>query len=335
MHCKNFHSTIFLSCVLTHLALLYYRNVQSKVYQNYNTLYNFFFFHNNREFEGRPSAHESTATPRSSVLSLKSPDDKDEDFMSLLSSNNNMDAPSPTSSSLIVEHPTDNTDSISEFSARSGTSSPGMSLHSSTGIFEANENQAKQEPHIIISNGAEHLNGSLLPAINYANDGNNNNNNNIKLLNYFYNKIKEQYSVSADQKTALDKICQNYESKLLQHKLEIERLTALVKKIKSDGLEKYQTDSQKEINCLKDQIQCLEGDRARYIKDQADLKTTLERTRSDLDTTRSELEQHRARALKTLQEKEKLISELRSNSSVEADDTNAMELNLIRSVTKF
>lgn len=62
----------------------------------------------------------------------------------------------------------------------------------------------------------------------------------------------------------------------------------------------------------------------------------MEKTRSELNSVESELEQHRARALRTLQDRDKLIAELRNNSGAEMDDTSVLvELNQLRYLIFF
>lgn len=99
---------------------------------------------------------------------------------------------------------------------------------------------------------------------------------------------------------------------------------------KDELLDKQQTDHQKEMNVLKERLISLEAENTEFAKMLAETQATLERNRSDLTATRSELEQHRARALKTLQEKEKLIAELRGNATTGLDDATLMELNQLR-----
>lgn len=95
-------------------------------------------------------------------------------------------------------------------------------------------------------------------------------------------------------------------------------------------IDKQQTDYQKEINALKDKLQTFGIERIQFSKTITELQSNLERNRSELNLTRSELEQHRARALKTLQEKEKLITELRGNANSGLDEASTMELNQLR-----
>lgn len=99
---------------------------------------------------------------------------------------------------------------------------------------------------------------------------------------------------------------------------------------KDELLDKQQTDHQKEINLLKERLSRLESERTDVLKKLTETQSTLERNKSELNSTRSELEQHRARALKTLQDKEKLIAELRGNATTGLDDATLMELNQLR-----
>ncbi|XP_076635962.1 golgin A5 [Colletes latitarsis] len=99
---------------------------------------------------------------------------------------------------------------------------------------------------------------------------------------------------------------------------------------RNELLGKQETDHQKEIIVLNEKLQSLYTEKVQLSKQVIELQSALDRSRSELNSTRSDLEQHKARALKTLQEKEKLITELRSNESTGMDDTTIMELNQLR-----
>lgn len=99
---------------------------------------------------------------------------------------------------------------------------------------------------------------------------------------------------------------------------------------RNELLGKQETDHQKEIAVQNEKLQSLYTEKVQLSKQTVELQSALERTRLELNSTRSDLEQHKARALKTLQEKEKLIAELRSNESTGMDDTTIMELNQLR-----
>ena len=77
-------------------------------------------------------------------------------------------------------------------------------------------------------------------------------------------------------------------------------------------------------------LQSLYTEKVQLSKQVIELQSALERSRLELNSTRSDLEQHKARAFKTLQEKDKLIAELRCNESTGMDDITIMELNQLR-----
>lgn len=91
-----------------------------------------------------------------------------------------------------------------------------------------------------------------------------------------------------------------------------------------------QTDYQKEIVVLNENLKALEVEKLEQSKQIIDLQSIIDRNRQELNSIRSELEQHKARALKTLQEKEKLITELKSNAPTAMDEATIMELNQLK-----
>lgn len=97
----------------------------------------------------------------------------------------------------------------------------------------------------------------------------------------------------------------------------------------NEFLEK-QTDFQKEIVVLNEKLKTLEVEKLELSKQIIDLQSIIDRNRQELNSIRSELEQHKARALKTLQEKEKLITELKSNAPIAMDEAIIMELNQLK-----
>lgn len=99
---------------------------------------------------------------------------------------------------------------------------------------------------------------------------------------------------------------------------------------KNDLLSRQQTDHQKEINTLKEKLHTLVVEKRHCLREIADLKSALERGRLEIESTKSDLDQHKARASKILQEKEKLITELRSNCSSGFDESAAMEISQLR-----
>ena len=140
-------------------------------------------------------------------------------------------------------------------------------------------------------------------------------------------------------------IQQGYEYDVKQENIEINKLmnsphNKYIKKYlkevernleeRNELLGKQKTDHQKEIIVLNEKLQSLYAEKVQLSKQIIELQAALERSRSELNSTRSDLEQHKARALKTLQEKEKLIAELRCNESTGMDDITIMELNQLR-----
>lgn len=81
---------------------------------------------------------------------------------------------------------------------------------------------------------------------------------------------------------------------------------------------------------FQEQIDTLTREKEQLYKEISDLRSSLDRNRLELDSTRSDLEQHKARASKTLLEKEKLIAELKSNTTSGSDDVALMEMNQLR-----
>lgn len=98
----------------------------------------------------------------------------------------------------------------------------------------------------------------------------------------------------------------------------------------SELLGKQETDHQKEIVILNEKLKALEVEKLQQSKQIMDLQFVIDRNRQELNLVRSELEQHKARALKTLQEKEKLIVELKNNAPTAMDEVTIMELNQLK-----
>lgn len=98
----------------------------------------------------------------------------------------------------------------------------------------------------------------------------------------------------------------------------------------SELLGKQETDHQKEIIILNEKLKALEVEKLQQSKQIMDLQFVIDRNKQELNLIRSELEQHKARALKTLQEKEKLIAELKNNAPRAMDEVTIMELNQLK-----
>ncbi|CAK9826389.1 Golgin subfamily A member 5 [Anthophora retusa] len=228
----------------------------------------------------------------------------------------------PTPSSLMVEHPTDTTDSVSELSIHSGHSSPSL-MHTSVDVSDNHDYVNIKTDNLCKNEVINSLNNEL------------GNQTSGIALNNGQNIIREKSGV----------IQQEYEYDVKQENMELGRLTnsshnkyiqKYLKEVERNLEErnvllgKQETDHQKEIVVLNEKLQSLCTEKVQLSKQIVELQSALERSRLELNSTRSDLEQHKARALKTLQEKEKLIAELRCNESTGMDDTTIMELNQLR-----
>ncbi|XP_008545397.1 golgin-84 [Microplitis demolitor] len=220
-----------------------------------------------------------------------------------LISNSILNAPS-TPSSLSVEHSVDNKDFMSEYSAHSSRSSP-------------------EFPHTLVVD---------VPDVDYF----------PKSENYppdIYTKFSPDLIEADDLQNGLT------ENNVIENKLEtmkqFDDFTNENNKMTPEFIKKnyeeenklllqQNNNNKKEIEVLKEKLQLQETEVTQYVREISNLQSVLERNRLDLQSTREELERYRARALKTLQEKDKLIAELKySNSPVIADssDTELNQLN--------
>ncbi|XP_034196513.1 golgin A5 isoform X5 [Osmia lignaria lignaria] len=211
----------------------------------------------------------------------------------------------PTPSSLMVEHPTDTTDSISELSNHSDCSSSSP-MHTSVELpdnFNYDDVEIKNEVTDSVNNEPiENQSVGIVLDNGYNYESQQKNLEVNKLINSSSNKYIKRY---------LKEIERNLEER-------------------NELLGKQETDHQKEIIVLNEKLQSLNVEKMQLSKQVVELQFALERSRSELNSTRADLDQHKARALKTLQEKEKLIAELRCNESTGMDDTMIMELNQLR-----
>jgi len=142
-------------------------------------------------------------------------------------------------------------------------------------------------------------------------------------VSYSQPKVKSNYS----QTDNLDNLTDFLENKSVpKYMREMER--NLEKQ--NDLLGKQETDHQKEIIFLNEKLKALEAEKLEQSKQIIGLQFVIDRNRQELNSVRSELEQHKARALKTLQEKEKLIAELKSSAPTAMDEATIMELNQLK-----
>lgn len=261
--------------------------------------------------------------PNLSSLSMNSVASKDEELLTFLNtpgsspkkSATEIPMSSPTPSSLMVEHPTDSTDSVSELSTRSGSSSSPDLMHTSVDVPDDFNHDVNIGNDIIhkLNNGivGEHVSGITLD----------------KGQNVVERRSDAAQQGYEQEATEVAKLMNSSHNKHIRKYLkEVERNL----EERNELLGKQETDHQKEIAVQNEKLQSLYTEKLQLSKQTVELQSALERTRSELNSTRSDLEQHRARALKTLQEKEKLIAELRSNESTGMDDTTIMELNQLR-----
>ncbi|KAG8042213.1 hypothetical protein G9C98_000204 [Cotesia typhae] len=212
---------------------------------------------------------------------------------------------SSTRSSLSVEHSIDNKDVISEYSAASSRSSPDFRHTLIVNVpddefFPEPENSLPYTDYQQGQITTEELKNEVLPE-------------NIVIENKL-ETVKQMHDLTT---------VSNYDN------------CKTYKVIPNNGQEqeivlpKY-NDNQNEIQLLKEKLRSQEIEITQYAREISGLQIVLERNRIDLQSTREELERHRARALKTLQEKDKLIAELKnSNLPVVADSTN-MELDQLK-----
>ncbi|XP_043524697.1 golgin subfamily A member 5 isoform X2 [Frieseomelitta varia] len=230
----------------------------------------------------------------------------------------------PTPSSLMVEHPTDTTDSASDLSIHSGRSSPSF-MHTSVEVPDNlnlddvnvnNVNFSKNETNALNNEIMENQNSGVVL----------NNDHNVMMEKS--NIIQQGYEYDVKQENMeINKLMNSSHNKYIKKYLkEVERNL----EERNELLGKQKTDHQKEIIVLNEKLQSLYAEKVQLSKQIIELQAALERSRSELNSTRSDLEQHKARALKTLQEKEKLIAELRCNESTGMDDITIMELNQLR-----
>lgn len=146
-------------------------------------------------------------------------------------------------------------------------------------------------------------------------------------LNIFYPQLKYKTKLDNSKVDTLGDFTDSIENESIQKYIrEMER--NLEKQ--SELLGKQETDYQKEIIILNEKLKALEIEKLQQSKQIMDLQFVIDRNRQELNLITSELEQHKARALKTLQEKEKLIVELKNNAPIAMDEVTIMELNQLK-----
>ncbi|XP_076750580.1 golgin A5 isoform X1 [Xylocopa sonorina] len=222
-----------------------------------------------------------------------------------------------TPSSLLVEHPTDTTDSVSDLSIHSGCSSPSL-IHTSVDVPDnLNNDDVNVNDETFCKNDALHSVNTVMMENQIS--GTALNNEHAVQQEYEYDVKEENIEINKLMSSPHDQYIRKYLTKVEKSLEE-----------RNELLGKQETDHQKEIVVLNEKLQSLYMEKIQLSKQVAELQAAFERSKLELNSTRSDLEQHKARALKTLQEKEKLITELRSNESTGMDDTTIVELNQLR-----
>ncbi|KAL6264822.1 hypothetical protein P5V15_004917 [Pogonomyrmex californicus] len=233
-------------------------------------------------------------------------------------------SPSSTSS-LLVEHPTDTDSDLSIQSDRSPTP-PHVSLEMIANASDDEDTEINVNgeninlyPHVETQTLNDNLNISAVQVVQneYINAE--------EHSNVFYPQSK--YKIKSDN-LKMDNLDNPIDSAAKSGQKYIREMERHLEK-QNDFLGK-QTDYQKEIVVLNEKLIALEAEKMEQSKQIMILQSVIDRNRQDLNSIRSELEQHKARALKTLQEKEKLIAELKSNTPTAMDEAIIMELNQLK-----
>ncbi|XP_012222176.1 golgin-84 isoform X1 [Linepithema humile] len=233
-----------------------------------------------------------------------------------------------TTSSLLVEHPTDDTDS--ELSIHSSRASPTPTHMSIEMIPNALDDR---DAEIDTEDGSSYLSNEIqtvhyedpdkaIPEVTQNEHDNVEEHLNVSYLQSRY-KVKPNYSQTDNSDNLTDFV----ENKSVP---KYTRETEGNSEKQNDLLEKQETDQQKEIIFLNEKLKSLEAEKLEQSKQIVGLQFVIDRNRQELNSVRSELEQHKARALKTLQEKEKLIAELKSSAPTAMDEATIMELNQLK-----
>ncbi|XP_011154634.1 golgin subfamily A member 5 [Harpegnathos saltator] len=221
-----------------------------------------------------------------------------------------------TTSSLLVEHPTDDTDS--ELSIHSDRISP-TPTHISIDVLDDKDAQTDAE---LCTLDCERIDKQAIE-VHVQNE-----HNGMKgYSNIFYSLPEYKVKVNNLKSDNLNNLADSEENKFIKKYMK-EMEINLVKQ--NELLGKQETDHQKEIIMLNEKLKAFEAEKLEQSKQIMDLQFIIDRSRQELNSIRSELEQHKARALKTLQEKEKLIAELQNNASTAMDEATVMELNQLK-----
>ncbi|XP_050454420.1 golgin-84 isoform X2 [Cataglyphis hispanica] len=230
----------------------------------------------------------------------------------------------PATTSLLVEHPTNEIDS--ELSTHSDQIPTHTSLEMIPNALDNKDVEIDTEnANLYLSNETQILNSEYLTKP--TTDAIQNEHKTEEHLNISYPQFKYKIESNTPKADMLDNSTDSIENKSV-HKYIREMERNLEKQ--SELLGKQETDHQKEIVILNEKLKALEVEKSQQSKQIMNLQFVIDRNRQELNLVRSELEQHKARALKTLQEKEKLIAELKSNAPTAMDEVTLMELNQLK-----
>lgn len=232
----------------------------------------------------------------------------------------------PSTTSSLVEHLTNDTDSeVSTYSDQISPTPTYISLEMVPNASSDKDAETDVENgNLYLLDETQILNCEYL---NKSTDTTQNEHTAEEHSNIFYPQFKHKVEPNNSKTDMLDNFIDPVENKSVEKY--IKEMEKNLEK-QSELLGKQETDHQKEIIILNEKLKALEMEKLQQSKQIIDLQFVIDRNRQELNLVRSELEQHKARALKTLQEKEKLIAELKNNVPTAMDEVTVMELNQLK-----
>lgn len=231
----------------------------------------------------------------------------------------------PSSTSSLVEHPTNDTDSkVSTYSDQISPTPTYISLEMVPNALSNAETDVENR-NLYLSDETQILNYEYLSKTTI--DTTQNEHKTEEHSDIFYPQFKHKVESNNSKADMLDNLTDPVENKSVEKY--IKEMEKNLEK-QNELLGKQETDHQKEIIILNEKLKTLEMEKLQQSKQIMDLQFVIDRNRQELNLVRSELEQHKARALKTLQEKEKLIAELKNSAPTAVDEVTVMELNQLK-----
>lgn len=231
----------------------------------------------------------------------------------------------PSSTSSLVEHPTNDTDSkVSTYSDQISPTPTYISLEMLPNALSNAETDVENR-NLYLSDETQILNYEYLSKTTI--DTTQNEHKTEEHSDIFYPQFKHKVESNNSKADMLDNLTDPVENKSVEKY--IKEMEKNLEK-QNELLGKQETDHQKEIIILNEKLKTLEMEKLQQSKQIMDLQFVIDRNRQELNLVRSELEQHKARALKTLQEKEKLIAELKNSAPTAVDEVTVMELNQLK-----